>query len=201
MKQYYRRKVTPKVKSGIVQRKNRHKYTARLGYVIDRESPARGCRHVVTKRDIRDFISIIPNWAKLSEGIQGILLSSGSGDYEGLYEHFHRESTGIIELSAWEGDLWAILGEDYFFEHRHIFDMLGVAYEEVKTGWECRFTLTQAKAFMLLHVFMHELGHHVDRMRTKNKKVMKGGHEFAERCANEWLDRLWPEYISKFGVP
>lgn len=201
MKRSFYRKVTPKVKAGTVQKKHRHQYSTRLGYVIDRQSTGKGYKHVVTKRDIKDFVAIIPNWAELSDGIELILLSSGTDDYAGLYEHFNRESTAIIELPAWENDLWQVFEDWYFEDHRHIFDKLGVAYDKVEEGWECRFTLSQAKAFTLLHIFMHELGHHVDRMRGKSKRDLRGGEEFAEKYANDWFDRLWSEYISKSGLP
>jgi hypothetical protein len=53
------------VKNGRVQKKHRHRPTATLGYVIDRESPAKGCRHVLTKTDIRRFTALIPGWGEL----------------------------------------------------------------------------------------------------------------------------------------
>ena len=181
----YRRKTTPKVKSGKVQKKDRHQYTAQYGYFIDRQSPFKGCRHVVSKREVKQFIDIIPNWNQLCKGIELILLSSGAQTYDGLYEYFYREKTGIIELAAWEKDLWKTVCDDYFVEHRHVFDLLGVAYERHKKGWECRFTDEQARAFMLLHVFVHELGHHLDRLESKNQASTPGGELFAEEYANK----------------
>lgn len=197
------RKTAPGVKGGKVQKKNRQAFTARLGWVIDRESPAAGHRHVVTKRDIRDFIGIIPDWADVAVLIQHILLSAGGPDedFEGEYEYFDRERTGIIRLPAWEEDLWINLSPDYFEEHRHIYDRLGVAYEKAEDGWQCRFTKTQARAYTLMHIFLHELGHHVDRLRRKNKDRTTGGEHFAEQYANEWFKKLWPEYVRVFGKP
>jgi hypothetical protein len=58
----FNRRTATKVKDGRVQRKNRHRPTGHEGYVLDRESPGRGFRHVVTKRDVQAFIDIIPEW-------------------------------------------------------------------------------------------------------------------------------------------
>ena len=197
----FQRKTAPKVKSGKVQKKNRVQFTTRLGYVIDRQSPAKGCKHVLTKKDVHMFTDIIPGWRSLSTGIELILLSSGIEDYDGVYEYFKREKTGIIDLSAWEKDLWQDIDEKYFLDHKDIFDLLGVVYEEKKDGWTCFFTESQAKAFMLLHVFMHELGHHIDRLESKNQYSIPGGELFAEKFAMDYLEQLWPLYIEKFGKP
>ncbi len=84
---YQRRKVAPKVKGGSVQKKNNHRPTATLGYVLARQSPARGHRHIVTKQDVRLLTSIIPAWHALSHGIESIVLTSG-GDHDGQYQVF-----------------------------------------------------------------------------------------------------------------
>ncbi len=164
------RKTTPGVKDGQVQKKNRHAFTSHQRCVIDRKSPGKGYRHVLSKRDVRDFLSILPQWNEVSELIESIILIPGDGaDFDGLYEHFDREQTGMILLPAWEKDLWIEINDDYFDQHRHIYDRINLAYEQVNDGWECRFTLAQAKAYMLLHILLHELGHHVYRLRHKNR--------------------------------
>jgi hypothetical protein len=184
-----------------VQRKNRHTFTARLGYVIDRESPARGCRHLVTKRDVRDFVELIPEWPAHCIGIEKILLGRGGRDLGGLYVSYPREKTGTITLDAWDGDLWRTYDAAYFAEHWHLFARLGVAHETVADGVECRFTEAQARAFLLLHVFLHELGHHVDRMRSAGQRDSKSGEPYAERFANDLLETMWPRYVDAFGNP
>lgn len=195
------RKVAPRVKDGLVQKKDRHQFTASLGYVLYRESPNRGHRHVVSKRDLRQFTDLIPDWSTLSHGLEAIRLSSGDDGTDGFYRFYNRENTGTIALSALPSDLWVNLNEQYFGEHRHIFDRIGVSYDKSEDGWICRFTASKAKAFMLLHVFVHELGHHVDRMSTKNKRSTPKGEDFAERFANDMLEELWPRYVQIFGKP
>ncbi len=198
---YARRKVAPKVKDGTVRKKNNHVPTATLGYVVDRESPARGCRHIVTKRDIRMFTNIIPDWQTLAMGLESIVLTSSGDDHEGLYEFFPREKTGSIQVPAWHGDLWPVVSRGYFEEHRAILTRLGVASELRDDDVECRFTLPQAKAFLLLHVFLHELGHHIDRMQSKSQRISRRGEPFAERYANEMAVIVWPSYVTVFGDP
>ena len=52
----FNRRTAIKVKDGRVQRKNRCRPTGHEGNVLDRESPGRGFRNVVTKRDIQNFV-------------------------------------------------------------------------------------------------------------------------------------------------
>jgi len=77
------RRTATKVKDGRVQRKNRHRPTGHDGFVLDRESPGRGFRHVVTKRDVQMFIDIIPDWHRLSERLERIVLASRSDSCDG----------------------------------------------------------------------------------------------------------------------
>lgn len=198
---YQRRKVTPKVRGGVVQRKNNHTPTAALGYVLARQSPRRGYRHLVSKQDIRLLTSIIPGWRSLSEGLETILLTAGDRRNDGVYEVFPREKTGSIQIPAWEGELWRLMVPEYAAEHEGVLAMLGVAREPVDDGVRCRFTLPQAKAFLLLHVFLHELGHHVDRMTSKAQAAMPRGEPFAEAYAHELCAQIWPNYVRLFGDP
>jgi len=198
---YQRRKVAPKVRGGVVQKKHNHRPTAALGYILARESPSKGCRHIVTKQDIRLLTSIIPNWRTLADGLESIILTASSDAHDGRYQFFHREKTASIQISAWDGDLWRVFTLDYFREHSGILELLGVATEPHAEGTECRFTLRQAKAFLLLHVFLHELGHHVDRMATKSQDASPHGEPFAERYANELGLAIWPAYVRLFGNP
>ena len=236
MRARYNRKTSPKVIGGLVQRKNNHTKTACLGYVVDRVRPSKGFKHVLTKKDIHDFVDIIPDWNEISMGIESIILDRGDEGFDGLYEHFHREGTGIIWLSAWCKELWVELNEDYYQEHRQYFEAFGVVCEkklasekkqaghedciceercvceesgvcenkrtcgEKEGSWLCYFTESQAKAFMLMHIFLHELGHHVDRLRSKNQSSVNGGEDFAEKYAEARFKELWPAYVQKFGL-
>jgi hypothetical protein len=198
---FNRRKVAPAVKNGAVQKKHRHHFTVAQAYVLDRESPAKGHRHVLTKRDIREFVGIVPTWEELAVGLESIVLTSKGDDHEGLYRIFQREKTGSIEIPAWEGELWKLVNPSYVDAHGTVFERIGLAFDRAGDDVECRFTHDQARAFLLLHVFMHELGHHVDRMLTKHRRAAVRGEDFAERYANDMLDRLWTPYVDLFGDP
>ncbi|MCG8426998.1 MAG: hypothetical protein MI754_06550 [Chromatiales bacterium] len=186
---------------GLTQRKNNHLKTAREGYVVDRVRPDKGYKHVITKKDIHDFTDLIPDWDDISIGIKSVILDAGSSAFDGLYRHFSYEGTGIIWLSAWPEALWTEFTDDYFSEHQWHFDRLGVVYEKRGDDWLCHFTKSQAKAFMLLHIFLHELGHHIDKLRSRKQNVMRGGETFAEQYANTMFTELWAAYVGKFDQP
>lgn len=198
----YNRRTATKVKDGKVQRKNNHLPTGRLGYVIDRESPGHGFRHVLSKRDLQLFIDIIPDWNFLAQGLERIVLARKdvAENCDGYYIFYHREETSAIFLHAWEEELWAEINAGYFHSHQFIFDRIGVSYDQLDEAVMCRFTQPQARAFMLLHVFMHELGHHHDRLHQKHRDGNRG-EDYAERFANARFDELLPAYVRVFGDP
>jgi hypothetical protein len=113
---------------------------------------------------------------------------------------YHREETGAIFLNAWPDDLWIELNTGYFDAHAGIFSRFGVSYDRTEKTVLCRFTEAQARAFTLLHVFMHELGHHHDRMRQKHSDS-KRGEDYAERFATNRFEELYSAYVRVFGDP
>ena len=64
---------------------------------------------------------------------------------------------------------------------------------------QCWFTKKTAGAFQLMHVFLHELGHHYDCMQTKRKCCAPSGEDYAENFANKLADRTWPAFYRRFG--
>ena len=200
MRATFNRRTATKVKDGRVQRKNRNRPTGHDGYVLDRESPGRAFRHVVSKRDVQAFIDIVPDWHRYSERLERIVLASRRDGWDGAHEFYHREETGAIFLHAWHEDLWTDLTIPYFDSHQQILETLGLSYYRREDLVSCRFTEDQAKAFMLLHVFMHELGHHYDRIRQKHLGSSKG-EDHAERFATSRFEILFPPYVRVFGHP
>lgn len=196
----FNRRTATKVKDGRVQRKNRRRPTAHEQLVLHRESPGPGHRHVVSKRDIIEFIELIPEWPRFSERLESVRLIAAIDNCDGYHEFFDREETGTIAICAWPEDLWVWLNSDYFNAHAAIFSVLGVCSEPDEDSVHCRFTEAQAKAFTLLHVFMHELGHHYDRIHQKHWGRSKG-EDYAERFATQHFQQLLPEYVRVFGHP
>ncbi len=155
--------------------------------------------HVLSKRDMQAFIDLIPEWATLSRWLERIVLSRRDSA-DGWHAFYHREETGAIFLCAWDKNLWVELTPGYFQAHEHIFARIGVAHDRQESGVMCRFTLAQARAFTLLHVFMHELGHHHDRLHQKHRDSTRG-EDYAETFANSRFDKLYPAYVRVFGDP
>jgi hypothetical protein len=195
----YNRKSAPKVKNGRVQKKNNHQLTVRRGFVIHRYSPRKGFRHLVTKQDVLDFIELIPDHDQHLRGVREIRLSEGDDRADGYYQGFGRERSGVIQIEAWRKELFIDISETYFDAHRSIFDRVGLVFERQKPGWvTCWFDERKAKAFILVHVFIHELGHHLDFVARRD---ISSGEPFAEEFANRLENQVWPAYVKRFGQP
>jgi hypothetical protein len=199
MHQGYNRRTATKVKRGRVQRKNNHVPTGALGYVLDRQSPGRGFRHVVTKRDLQTFVDLIPDWEKLSARLERIILVGHNEEFDGEHTFYHREKTGSIALCPWPEDLWREVQITYF-DRYDIFTRIGVSHDRLKDCVVCRFTEAQARAYVLLHVFLHELGHHYDKINQKHRDSSRG-EEYADRFAATRSRELYADYIRTFGDP
>lgn len=48
-------------------------------------------------------------------------------------------------------------------------------------------------------MFLHELGHHVDRISTRSRRESSRGEAFAEDFALRRAERLWPAFVAAFG--
>jgi hypothetical protein len=79
--------------------------------------------------------------------------------------------------------------------------LLGVPIEERGPQWRlCRFTEATARGFQLLHVLLHELGHHHDQMTTRARLYSCRGEYFAEEYANRSALRVFDRYVAAFGL-
>ncbi len=191
---------TLKVKAGAVQKKHRWDYYAweyPFGVCKDElpiiwEPAIRRCRHLVSERDLRKFITIIPNWKQLSRGLCGLVLGDGDDDCYGWHDE------GVVCIHAWSSEMEETWEAQFFQEHQDILDRLMVPYSQVEDGYRCEFTPKSAAAFQLTHVFLHELGHHYDRMQTRNKVFAPSGEQYAEDFGNALAEKLWPEFCRVF---
>lgn len=59
-----------------------------------------------------------------------------------------------------------------------------------------QFDRTTAAAFQLLHVFLHELGHHIDAMTLPRRGVCKRGENYAEQWANRCAELIWDDAMA-----
>lgn len=150
---------------------------------------------MTTKQDIWKFIRLLPEWKRVSTDLDLIYMAAGSYDYDGWYEYPQHPT---IALCAWPDDLIMRPSREYFAEHGRIFEMLGVRCESSDDGeLVCRFTEDAARAYQLLHIFLHELGHHHYRI-TEGRGRSGGSEKQAEDYAIRWQRRIWRSYCEHF---
>jgi len=197
------RKSAPQVVAGQVQKKNNPERTA--GYydtppphlTIDRQRPGKGYRHVLMQRDIEAFIALLPDWAELSRGLNAIVLAPGGGRLNGYY------GRSVVHVCAWQEDLWIDFANTttFFDDHKPIFRRLGVPTVRGEDGYTlCQFTSATVRAYQLLHILLHELGHHHDKLTTKPHGVPNRGESYAEAYALRYEARIWERYQEGFGL-
>jgi len=200
MQPFLKRKTTPKVRGGKPLRKNRtalsphYRHLAPDRPVIDRQRPGLGYRHLILKRDVKRFIAMLPEWDEISRGLRAIVLAAGDPDCMG----WHRP--GMVAVCAWDRVLSGEWCSRFVEAHRAILERLEVpvrrlAHETCRVEW----TERSARGFQLVHVLLHELGHHHDRMTTRSKWRASRGEPYAESYANEHAERLWERYFDAFG--
>jgi hypothetical protein len=197
------RKSAPRVKAGRVQKKNN--WTLSPDYyrtpfrmpLIDRKRPGEGYRHLISKRDVETFIALLPDWNELSQGLNAIVLAPGGEDADGSH------APGVVHVCAWERELWRWPADNYFQEHRGLFERLGVPceYDPRERCTVCKFTESTASAYQLLHILIHELGHHHDRMTSRSRRNAGRGESYAEEYALRYADLIWDRYCEAFGMP
>lgn len=196
------RKATPKVTAGQVRKKNNwsqtpNYYNAPQRFpVVDRRRPGAGFRHILSQRDIHDFIAIVPDWNEMAGGLNGIVLAPGDWNTAGYHV------PGVVHVCAWERELWTNATAEFFEEHRALFERLGVPCECNSSGGDivCQFTAATVRAYQLLHILLHELGHHHDRMTTRSQVRACRGETYAEAYALKYEARMWQRYQETFGL-
>jgi hypothetical protein len=221
-----RRKTTPRVKDGRVQKKHRSEITAPDGYTqgcelqIIRHAPGPGRVHVVDEHDVRRFLELLPDWPRLGRGIRAIVLDRDREDFDGCYRH-----DGVIVLTSWPCEIVQELDLDYHEQHQAVFERIGVASDIVapeprepspaeldaaaggmaplpappEPFARCWFEPDTARDYMLMHVFLHELGHHHDWRTLRPNATQNRGEDYAEAWALEREQQLWPRYRAIFA--
>ena len=94
--------------------------------------------------------------------------------------------------------MWRAAIASYCIEHGDIFERLGVPCEKHGGGYLCHFTEPTAWAYQLLHIFLHELGHHHDLMTTRSKRQASRGESYAESYARRHEQLIWNRYQEVF---
>lgn len=195
-----KRRISTKVVGGKVQRKDRFDETPSYWNtsqpipVIDRQRPGPGYRHMLLKRDVEDFIEILPDWDELSVGLDAIVLAEGE---EGMYGWY---DMGVIGICAWPRKIWVRESRDHYGDHKDLFERLGVE-PDFRGEWVLwKHTEATVKAFQLMRVLVHELGHHYDRMNSRNQEFCGRGEDFAENYAIRNQPLIMERYFERFGL-
>jgi len=194
------RKTATRIKKGTVQRKNRHAKTPnywnkrQTEIQIDIENPGKGYKHFLKKRDIKQFLEILPYRDIIDIELDAVIL--GKYNLSGCDGYYWN---GIICICAWEKEMTRSMGLKYFEFHKEMFDKLGLKYSVKEDDVICYFTENQIKAFQLLRVMTHEIGHHIDRIKTKSKKRCPNGEKFANYVELDLEAKLWDKYFEYFS--
>jgi hypothetical protein len=159
---------------------------------IYRKHPGQGCCHVLMNRDIRRFVSILPDWGNLSIGLNAIIPAPARPNCDG----YHR--SGLVAICAQSRLFSHLVPEQYAQAHRDVFERLGVPIERAACGYVLNYTRSTLRAFQLLHIFLHELGHHHDRMATGSRRRASRGERYAEIFARTNGDFIGDEYFKAF---
>ncbi len=195
----FARRTATRIKKGKAQKKNRHARTPNYWNAcqddiqLDVENPGKGYKHFLKKRDIRQFLEILPNRDEIDVKFDAVLLCYGSSYIDGWYQN------GVVGISAWPKEMTQAYSLEYFQAHKALFERLEVKYKIGKDTVTCYFTENQIKAFQLLHILLHELGHHHDRITTKSKRRSARGENYAENYAFKCEEIIWNKYFECFG--
>ena len=109
---------------------------------------------------------------------------------------------GVVAICAWERELTLDWDTVFVNAHATILDRLGVEREIISDdpdGTWCYFDEASIKGFQLMHILLHELGHHHDQMTTKSKRSCARGEKYAETYAMKHADLLWDAYFCVFN--
>jgi hypothetical protein len=190
-----------RVRDGRVQRKNNWVEDKADYHVwrqpevrLDRRAPGAGYRHVLTIAQLRRFIALLPQWDAMSTDLDAIVLDAGEPVNMGWYQE------GVIGLRAWSDRLWFETEREWVEANQHVLSLLEVVPEKRGGCWRLEWTEAQARAFTLLDVLPHEIGHHVDRLRTRSRRSPARGEPYAERFARDVFDAVWPVYGEHFAL-
>jgi hypothetical protein len=195
-----KRRVAPKVIGGRVFGSSRwaetpnYYNTPQPAPVIDRRRPGKTFVHLLRKQDVGLFTELVPGWSRLCEGLDAIVLSEGSTETYGWH------IPGVVHIGAWPRELWEVVSEDFLEANADILGRLEVPVERRGDDYVLQWSRLKARAFQLLDVFLHEVGHHHDRMTTRTQFDIARGEPYADAFAQHYRELVWEDFIRHFEV-
>jgi hypothetical protein len=122
----------------------------------------------VTVPQLREFIGLLPKWDEIAVGLEAIVLDRGLDDAMGWYDD------GVVGACAWpaHSGFWFESNTEWNAENEVLLSLLAVRIDEQSGRVGLLWTEAQARAFTLLDVLPHELGHHRDRMTTRSRQLV-----------------------------
>jgi hypothetical protein len=106
-----------------------------------------------------------------------------------------------VGVFAWNRALWHLHDPSYLENPRESISRLRIPIEQGSDGGlVAKWTEETVRAYQLLDVLLHELGHHHDRMTTRAQKEIPRGESYAEQYASRYADRIWDAYLAEFGL-
>lgn len=197
------RRTATRVQDGRVQKKQNWTlaegdYFARTQAEIriDRRDPGKGYRHLLTISQLRTFLGLLPDWDDVAIGLDAIVLDTRTRpDTLGLH------SEGVVSVCAWERKLWSVGDVSFVYSAFDLLKLLDVKIRGLPGDrYELRWTEGQARAFQLLDVLAHELGHHHDRITSRHQVHTGRGEPYAEAYAVRVREIVWPAYTQLFAI-
>lgn len=185
IRNFKRQSLNRSVKEVSISSKNRE-------LIIRREPPGKGFRHFLTRKIVSSFIELLPQWNDITQGLDYILLARAEPGCDGWYDG------KVVAISAWEQDCWRSVPSDYYAEHKLVLKRLDVETVKIGQNYLCKFNPSSVKAFQLLHVLLHELGHHFDRISSSSKRDSSRGELYAEKYATSYEELIWKSYGDRF---
>jgi len=137
-----------------------------------------------------EFVDLVPDWDELSKGLKAVVLAAGEDGCLGWCD------IGVVAICAWDRPVaWSDAYREFVDEHEAILTKLGVEwYDDWDGNLFVDFDERTAKAFQLIHVFIHELGHHHDRITTRSRRRPARGESYAEEYAKRHEDEIIRNY-------
>ena len=198
------RKTTPKVKDGRVQKKNRtdeSEYLALVdgrSFTVIKHRAKPGYRHVLQLPEVYRFVELIPNWTAVSKGLSALALDAYGSDEqtETHYESGYR----AIWMRPFPESMQTSWSRSFYERHEEFASRLGAeALADDGAAVTLSWTVAQAKAWQLLHLFLYDLSVHDQFMRSGHKPRTEHRNATAEEYALETASRILPTYEKALG--